>query len=244
MKEILAQKGQDITLEGLLQGTLSLTGEGISPDSLRQTLKGRGRLEVTNAQVRGVNVLHLALSKITVLPNLLDAVMNAVPENYRDTLTRDSTVIERASFDASIGSGVMHLEPLAVEADGFMFSGNGLAAMNGTYSLNGTLAIPKDISRKMISGAKELEFLTDENGMVSFPFSARGQDGSVSFTPDMEYIASRLIRSQGVDKLLDKVLGVDEGAQGESPDGAGDGTKGEVSTERRILEGVLDRILQ
>jgi hypothetical protein len=247
LKDMLDQKAADVQLEGLLGGKLDISGEGLSADSLKQTLAGIGSLKVVAAQVRGVNVLHLALSKITVIPNLLDIIMRSVPESYRDKLTRDSTVIDSAHFDAVIDNGMLKLEPLNVEADGFIFSGRGLAALNRTFSLNGRLAIPKDISERMVSGTKELEFLVDEKGMVSFPFSVRGQDGKVAFTPDLEYISRRFISTQGaqqVDKLLDKVFGSGEETQGESPDSAGDGTTRKVSTERQIIEGVLDRILQ
>lgn len=247
LKEFLDQKKSDISVEGLLRGSMNLSGEGLSAESLRKTLVGDGKLEVVKGQVKGVNILHLALSKITMLPNLLDTVISSVPESYRDKLLTDSTVIDKASFDATISSGVMQLRPLSVEADGFVFSGNGLAAMNRTYSFEGTLAIPKDMSQKMIQGTKELEYLTDDNGNISFPFVVRGQDGQVSFTPDLEYISNRVIRAAGtqeVNKLLDKVFGSEEAPQGESSDGAGDGVKKEVSTERQIIEGVLDKILR
>ncbi|HLD70049.1 MAG TPA: AsmA family protein, partial [Candidatus Omnitrophota bacterium] len=169
LSEILEQKDQPVKVAGVVQGNFQMKGQGFTAEELRQFLSGSGNLEVKNGRLKDINILKMVLNNISMLPGLADKIEENLPQNYKDKLTQKDTILNKAVLTTSLQNGVIVIQPAEIEADGFLFSAQGKAGFDQSYSLDGSFFIFSDLSATMVSGVEELEYFLDDQKRIYIP---------------------------------------------------------------------------
>lgn len=248
LSEIIGQKDQlvvsaaepPVKVEGILQGNFQAKGQGFTPDSLRQFLSGDGNFEIKNGRLRDINILKMVLNNISMLPGLADKIEKELPQNYKDKLTQKDTILNKAALTTSLQSGTIVIRPAEIEADGFLFSAEGTAGFDQSYSLDGSFFILSELSATMVSSVGELEYLLDDQKRIYIPLKITGKGEQIKIFPDLEYLGKRILVNKGkseLEKALNKVFE-------KETDGSSGVPEGEKRPEQQIIENILDQILK
>lgn len=244
LSEILESKDQHamnivkpppVKVEGIVHGNFTAKGQGFTAESLEQSLSGGGNLEVKNGRLKDINILKLVLSNISMLPGLADKMEETLPQNYKDKLTQKDTILNKAALTTTLQNGAIMIQPAEVEADGFLFSAEGTAGFDQSYSLDGSFFIAADLSAGMVAAVEELQYLLNDQQRIFIPLKIQGKGSQIKVFPDMEYLGKKIFMKRGrneLDKALDKVF--DKGENGSS----------EKGPERQIIENILDNIFK
>jgi hypothetical protein len=230
LSQLLNQKEQPVKLKGFLVGKFKAEGQGLSPGSLRDSLFGEGALEIKKGRLTDINVLKIVLSKISMIPNLVTKIEANLPERYKEKLTQKDTILTKVKTDLVVGNGLALLKQVEIEADGFLFSGEGEVDFNQRFSLDGSFFIPEDLAASMVENVPELEFLLDERGEIRIPLQVSGKIPDIKFAVDLEYIGKKLVKkkaSEELGKVLDKLF-----------------EKKEKPAEQELIENILDTIFK
>lgn len=248
LEEILNQDRQPVKLQGFLEGQFKAQGKGLSMDRLRDALLGEGSLKIKEGRLKDINVLQIVLDKMSMIPNLAARVEASLPERYKEILTQKDTILTKAKTDASVQDGVVLLNPIEIEADGFLFLGSGNINFDQRFSLEGTFFIPEDLAASMVEIVSELQYLLDKKGNIRIPLNVSGKAPDIKFAVDLEYIGKKMLESKASDelnKILDKWLGKSppppETDNSDTTDVPQDREK---SLERELIENIFDAIFQ
>lgn len=244
LKEILKQDNAPVKVEGLILGQMKVQGQGFNPENTSLII-GDGGLEIQEGKLIDLNVLKLALSKITIIPNLADTLINSLPEPSRQQLQAKDTVFKKVEMKTKINQGVILIDPITLESDSFEFLGQVQAKFDQSFAMEGTLLIPPDLSKEMVALVPQLEYLVNPEQKIFLPLKVSGQGGSSpTFTPDIGYISGKILQNRGrqeIMNVLDKVLGQEEEAP--AP-GSENPTQPEKTPEREIIENIFDSIFK
>lgn len=221
-----------------LEGDLSFSGNasfvGFGPDMIKKSLSGSFDAQILNGKIRDLNVLKLALSKISMIPNLVERILVNLPQKYQEALSSNDTKINRMSSSLNIQDQEVKITDALLDAEGFKVEATGSVNFQQYLNLDAWISIPQDLSQSMIKGASELELLADKSGEISIPVNISGTIPEVSVMPDLTYIAKKLARSEA-EKYIDKAL---EGTFKKE----GDAEEGEEPKPSEVIGGVLDTI--
>lgn len=230
LSQLLNQKGQPVKLKGFLVGKFKAEGRGFSRGSLRDSLFGEGALEIKKGRLTDINVLKIVLSKISMIPNLVAKIQANLPERYKEKLTQKDTILTKVKTDLAVGKGLALLKQVEIEADGFLFSGEGEVDFNQRFSLDGSFLIPEDLAASMVENVPELEYLLDERGKIRIPLQVSGKIPNIKFAVNLQYIGKKLIKkkaSEELGKVLDKMF-----------------EKEEKPAKQELIENILDTIFK
>ena len=247
LNEILDQKDAPVKVEGLVLGTIKAKGQAADLNSIT----GDGNFEVKEAKLKDLNVLKTVLDKISFLPNVSSRVESKLPEIYKAKLKSKDTEIKKISSPLLISQGVIGMEPIAVEADEFIFTGKCTAGFDQKYALDGSVKIPTELSAAMGEGIEELKYLFDENSNISLPVhvTGKGPDAPVvAVTQTALDMGKNAMRNEGkkqLEKVLNKALGVEQPAASDAKDqGQGTPAQDQRSPGSQIIDGIFDKIFK
>ncbi len=146
-----------------------------------------------------------------------------------------------------VGNGRIKLEPIEIEADGFLFSGKGEIDFQQRLALEGLFFIPSDLSSSMVENVSQLQYLLDENEEIRIPLKVSGKAPEIKFAVDLEYIGNKFIEkktSEGLEKILDKLLGKESLPEGEDAENSDAPEEEEKSAEQEMIENIFDAIFR
>lgn len=251
LAKIFDQKAQPVKIEGLFAADFTAQGSGFTLESLKESLLGEGSLEIKKGKLLDINVLKIVLSKISMIPNLVEKIQANLPERYKEKLKQKDTVITKAKANLAVANGIAMLEEVGVEAEGFIFSGRGKADFSGQFSLAGSFFIPADLAASMVKAVPELQYLLEETGEIRIPLQAAGKAGDIKFSVDLEYITGKIIKkkaSEELGKALDKVFNrksqPEEEPDSDTADTDTPPAKQERPLEQELIENVFDLIFK
>jgi len=248
LAEILDQKDAPVKVEGLVFGNVAAKGQAANIDSIT----GEGNFEVREAKLKDLNVLKTVLDKISFLPNVSSRVEAKIPENYKQKLKNKDTEIRKITAPLAIANGSATFDPIIVEADEFIFSGQCQAGFDQKYALDGKVKIPMELSAAMGEGIEELKYLYDENNNISLPVHVTGKGADapmVAVTQTAIDMTKNAMRNEGkkqLEKVLNKVLGANEQASssGEQSQEKGTPSQEQKSPGSQIIDGIFDKIFK
>jgi len=250
LAEIIPQKDQPVQLWGKLADEFTIDGKGFTPEALNN-LTGKGSIVVQEGKLKNINVLKVILSKISMIPNLVEDVEQSLPEKYKEKMNDKDTSFNKINFKTTVHNGALYVDEAIIEADAFLLSGQGTIGFDNSLSLDTHVLIPKDLSESMAASAPPLQFILDEQGQIFIPVKVSGKIPNLTFLPDLNYLTKRLFETRGreeLEKVLDKVFGRGGDSDGEStqpPSTGGEPQPPEQqqkSKEQELIEGLLDSI--
>jgi hypothetical protein len=233
LQDLLARDKTPAQAEGIISGNVQLQGRGFSEQALHSFLSGYGIINTKNVTLKDINILRMAFDKIAIIPNLAQKVEAKLPDNYRIKLSQNDTVLKDSEFPFAIENGRLIVKHMVVAADEFLFRGSLQASLDGSFSVEGTLTIPSDLSSFMIRSVSELQYLLNEKQEIAIPLKVSGQSSeTMKMNIDAEYMSKRLLVNQGTQQLL-KIL--DKNISGNTPATATK-TPNTISNEPRVTQ--------
>src|SRR3989338_1920670 len=196
----------------------------------------------------------MALDRLSFVPNLAGVLEASLPDRFKEKLRQKDTIITALKANIGISNGSIIIQPMNMEADGFLFQGSGTIGFDQSYAFSGSFIIPQDLSAKIVGIVSEMEFLLDETKQIRFPLKVSGKGASVSFFPDVKQMGITAIKYKGhqeLEKVLDKVFdrapkdgSKQPSADTEPTDDTLPGATQEKSKKQQLIEGVIDTIFK
>ncbi|MFH1359944.1 MAG: AsmA family protein [Candidatus Omnitrophota bacterium] len=256
LSQLIPKGNQPVELQGKLSGQMDMGGYGLNADAALNSLTGQGELNVQDGKLVNINVLKVFLSKISMLPRLVEKLEENLPQKYKDKLKEKDTPLKKVTLKITLSGRNLNIDSAQVETNVFMITGQGTLNLDRQLSLSVGLSIPQDLSDSMVQATPELEYLLDDNGEIYIPAKIKGQIPDFSYMPDLEYLGKKIIVQHGkeeLQKVLQKVLGKDEKEQpaqeGQStqettPQDQEPQPQEEKSSEEKLIDSVLDAIFK
>jgi len=244
--ELTANVDLPAKIEGILLGDFKVSGSGFDDQAMRSTFSGKGSIQVKDGRILNVNILRMALDKISFIPDLVAKIENNLPVKYKEKLKNKDTVLEQIEIKILLHDGVIAINQALLNADGFLISAKGQMDFDQNITLNADLYIPEELSSSMVAASEDLKFLVNDKGQIHIPFTQyRGKVARIKMVPNVGDIGKAAIKNRGKEELRKVIFDVldlkDEPAKsGESvPEGA---PKKKVPPEKEIIENILDMI--
>lgn len=198
-----------LTIVGTMD-SLTLNMSGAVAPNLMQSLRGTAKINMTDGELKGVNLAGKILKAVVDLPFLSGSLYDSVPASERAELESSNTKIRSLTGDVTISGPSLRTKNLLLISNLFQLEGAGTVGFNATVDLDATIRFNTALSEKMALSVKELKALKDREGRIAFPLRLKGQVPSILVYPDVKKILKAGVQKKLEDKagdLLGKALG-------------------------------------
>ncbi len=176
---------------GTLNANMELQGEGVTGEDAKKYLAGNGKVEIKDAQLKGLNMGEALKQKLQVLS--IFAGSDILNENLESKINfiRSSLVIKNGKLTTP--DAILDAMP------GYSAKMKGYASFDKEINYEGNILLPaKKLSRSLASVA-------DDKGMVAFPFTLTGVLPKYSFNVDVDKVAALAVKATFKSKIGDKI---------------------------------------
>jgi uncharacterized protein involved in outer membrane biogenesis len=198
------------TVRGSLGGSINVTGKTGSFDEMKPTLKGDGRLMLTDGKLVGVNIGGQALKKVRKLPAIGSLVPDAVVKNHPELFIDPDTDIQLASLSFVLAGPRITSHDIKVQTVDYNLLGDGWFDMDKNIDLAARIVLSPQFSKELIEQKKAVAFIANKDGQIDVPLQIVGQLPKPKVLPDVTELASRAgthaVRGEGR-KYLGKIFG-------------------------------------
>lgn len=156
-----------------------------------------------------VNLLRELFDRLTLIPGLTETLLSHLPPASAQKLTEKNTLLNSVNLDFTLESGVVSFPEFRAATDSLELTGSGRTGLDGSLDIPAQIFIQPDLSAALIKSAEELRFLTDDRWRIVLPVRVTGTVQKPSVSPDLQYVASKLLSNKAQDlvgELLNKVL--------------------------------------
>ena len=221
-----------------LRGLVALSLQGgvttLDPVQWARAASGSGTLSVEEPTLANLNILRVVFTQLSLIPSLGQKLQERLPQDYQAKFAAEDTIFEPIQLDAALKDGALRFQDLRLKTDVFQLAGTGGVALNGVVGIHAMLAIEPTLSAAIVRSVNELGGLLNADGAMEIPVLISGQAPRVSVTPDLKYVASKVLVNAAVD-ALGRLLKKENGEQAPAPAESGGGD---------LLGTLLQRALQ
>ncbi len=192
------------SVEGLLNANISVSGNGTGWESIKPTLTGKGSAEILDGMIIDTNIAEGVLSGMTGIQGLSNFLSPAVEKNYPKIFQNKNTIFDQLKASIQIENGKINFDNLLVSAAEWAVNANGFVNFNQMLDAEGTLKLSKGFTDFMTKQAKFFQYLTDQQGQASIPFSLNGTIPGVKPSPNASFLTQTLqqaLMGKGVEEL-------------------------------------------
>lgn len=243
LQELLPQDKMPVKTEGIAAAKLRIKGEGFSLEAVKTSLSGTIAISIEKAKLKDINVLHMVLDKITIIPGLSNMIVGNLPDKFQGKLDQKDTQLKDIKLPVRIENGRFIIDDATLEADEFIFNGKGYAGFDAMYSLEGSFLIPPEFSLAMVNSVAQLQYLLNSDKQIYIPLKISGNAATMQFTVDAGYIAKKMLIEQGTQqlfKVIEKALGAKTGSQSAEEASSDSGRQGSGKINvKDILQGIF-----
>jgi len=198
------------TVRGSLGGNINVTGKTGSFDEMKPTLKGDGKLTLTDGKLVGVNIGGQALKKVQKLPAIGSLVPDRVVKNHPELFSNPDTDIQLASLSFVLAGPRITSHDIKVQTVDYNLLGDGWFDMDKNIDLAARIVLSPQFSKELIEQKKAVAFIANPDGQIDVPLQIVGQLPKPKVLPNMTELASRAathaVQSEG-QKYLGKIFG-------------------------------------
>lgn len=180
--------------EGTMLATIDLEGKGTTLLDAKQYMKGNGRVEMKEVELKGLNMgkslqEQLRLVSIFAGSDILDDDLTGRFDSFKSSLI--------------IQEGRLYTPDAVLSAPQYGATLKGFASFDKEIQYDGKVLLP---AKKFNSEA--LRSLADNRGMIGFPFKLSGVLPKFSFMIDVAEMTRMVVKGTAKQKLKEK-LGID-----------------------------------
>jgi hypothetical protein len=208
---------------GTLHGTMALTSRGLGWDAISKTGRGRGRLSVTDADVKTVQLMPEVSRSLSAVGKVAGF---QVPPSLEDT--KFSTL----ETSLELADGRLATPDLALSGRDVSVSADGSLGLDRTLAYQGRVVLGPAVVKGLGNAGR---YLADSGGRIALPFHASGAITSPKVAIDQSVVVDlgrRVLAREAGEKL--------GGAAGRA---LGDALEGGGGTKANPLD-VLQQLLK
>ncbi len=215
LEEIRLKAGLDLRAEqlDLKEVSAKLGGGRLSAAGVVRhfTSRPEGELHLKGEKIRlpNVNLLRELFDRLTIIPGLTETLLSHLPPASAQKLTEKDTLLNSVNLDFTLKNGVISFPEFRAATDSLELTGSGRYGLDGSLDIPAQIFIQPELSKALIQSADELRFLTDDQWRIVLPVRLTGSVQKPSVSPDLQYVASKLLSNKAQDlvgELLNKVL--------------------------------------
>ena len=217
-------------IEGTLYTELALRGAGQKWPTIRDTLRGSGRLDVKEGMIKDVNLAEQVLNGVTGITGLTQLISPRVRSKYPGLFGVGDTVFEELGGTLRIADGRATTDDLRIAARDYAIDGSGTYTFDQQLDFNATFIASKQLTDDIVTDVREARFLADQQGRLEIPFVFTGTLHDLQVRPNLTFVAKVLqhaLVQTGIEKLF-----------GDTTPGKTPGTS--TSPEKDLLQKGLD----
>ena len=223
--------------EAMLNMNMQTSIKGLDVQKSLDTLVATGTARLEKGVLRNVNLLNLALSKLSsILPGLVEELRAKLPLRYSELLKQNYSAFKPIETDFNIKGRKVFFQETEISSDAFFMIGSGYLSIERDLEVSCDLFIPKDLSKAFVDEVYELKYLQNNQGMITMPVDISGRIPDVSVRPDLDYAMKRLAVATG-ERLLRSIFKKEEpsdaGASEPDTGGSGETQSQEEETQRK-----------
>ncbi|GEM_PF-5170633 len=198
--EVLDQKKSPAQIKGSLSGSVKLNGHGFTPKDMDK-ITGQSAFSITHGELVNMNIVKMVLGRITIIPGLAQIVENQLSAEWQNKIGGKTIKIDKADVKTHIERSNVVVDDAKLQSQGFTMAAHGNVGFDQSLSMDAQLVLSKELSDFLISSAKGMKALVDEQGEIQIPVNISGKLSAPVFIPDMSYLGKRLLVNEGGDQL-------------------------------------------
>lgn len=179
---------------------------GLLGAQLKQSLAGKGSIELRNGKLIGLNLAGDVLKAVTNLPFIQGSLYSKVPQEQQAALSSPDTTIEVMTSDFALSNQTVSTSNLKLKSAVFSLSGNGSAGFDGSVNMRATIYFAPAFSSALVGSVKELRGMLDSQGQLTFVIDIRGTAPNFQIVPDLSELLTKA-GAQALGNVLEKALG-------------------------------------
>ncbi len=189
---------------------------GTFNDNLMPSIKGTAKMHLADGLMKDINLGKEVLGGVTELPFVQGNLLNAVPEGLRKLVTEPHTALESVTATYVIADEKLATEDLHIQSDYFELNGKGTIGFDTNLDLDAVIAFNKDFTAGMTTVLKEIAYICDDQGRLTFPVTVQGIPPDLKIRPDvgdlMKRAATGVVKTEAT-KQIEKAIGGETGGQ-------------------------------
>ena len=198
-----------LTLSGNLEA-FTVNVEGSQGDNLMNSLNGQGKVKLVNGVLKGTNIAGSVLKALADLPFVAGQMMAHVPQEEKESLKADDTVIKNLEGAFTIQAQRLATKKLLLESSFFRVLSSGSVSFTGDCDLKSSIIFSKSFSAALVKAIKELKYGLNDQEELVVPVTLRGNVSSLNVLPSFDELMKSTAGGALKEKagsLLDKALG-------------------------------------
>lgn len=231
--------------EPQLRGVLTTKVQGslptLEPNQLLQTLSGHGDIMLDQPVLSNLNILRAVFERFSMIPGLVETLESRLPPAYQAKFAAKDTIFSPIHLSAKVESSALQFENLDVRSDVLKLTGTGRVGLEGTTLIRCTVQIEPVLSAAIVKSVRELEALANTSGELEIPVVIQGQAPRLAVTPDLNYVASKVIAKKAVNLLEGLLDRKSDRSNTTPPTATGDGQN---TSTTDLLGDVLRRAIE
>jgi AsmA-like C-terminal region len=216
-------KAADI-VRGILNGRVTVAGNGSRLDEIKPTLHGNGRANLKDGKLIGVNIVAQALDKTKHLPAIGDLVPSSIVKNHPELFANPDTDLQNASLTFALEGPKISTNDLTVQTPDYDIQGKGWFDMDRKLDVLADIILSKPLTQEIIANKKNVVYVTNREGRIDVPLEIRGTLPRPKVLPNVGQLAQRAGRHV-VEREGEKYLGKLFGRKGHTGGGTGPGSQ-------------------
>jgi len=208
---------------------------GTFNDNLMPSIKGNARMHLADGLMKDINLGKEVLGGVTELPFVQGNLLSAVPEGLRKLVTEPHTALESVTATYVVGDEKLATEDLHIQSDFFELNGKGTIGFDTNLDLDAVIAFNKDFTAGMTTMLKEISYICDDQGRLTFPVTIEGIPPDLKIRPDVGDLVKRaatgVVKTEATKQIekavggeaggiVNRLLGGDKKETAPAPDGA------------------------
>ncbi len=177
--------------------------------SLDAPLPVSGEAFFAAGRLENFNVLKIVLGRINVIPGLGEQIEGLLSEKLRSRLGSETTVLDQVRVKFTVKGRQVSIDDAIVQSPLFEAGIKGTAGFDGTVSMDVSFYVAEDLSQELVRSITPLQGILGQDGRLYVPGKLTGQAPKFRYIPDANYLAKKIVTSEGVKQIsdqLDKVL--------------------------------------
>ncbi len=198
------------SMQGLLDLQLNLTGSGSTWEAIQPSLRGNVNAQISEGVLLDSNLIQNVLTTLSQLPSINQGYVSEAKERYPSLFQSNRTVFDQLDLQASIQEGNVDIEQLVVKAAEWLVEGKGRFRLGEGEGLQSDafLQFSDGFSNFLNNQIKEFQYLSNQEGNVTIPFSITGalDDLKTRVSENLiQTILQKALVNQGMESVLSEV---------------------------------------
>ncbi|HXV27774.1 MAG TPA: AsmA-like C-terminal region-containing protein [bacterium] len=200
-----------IYLGGYLSAELDGIGVGSSWETLKQTFRARGIVDIRKGSFVNFNVIQEIFKKMSDIPQMKSLRRMQVPPDYLAALQGPDTRFDILQTTFQIGQGRMQISDLRLKDPLYLMEAEGSYGLEElSFRFQAKLVVLENLSQYLLNQAGALDVIRNPMGRLVIPFTLEGKSFEARVAPDLRKVMENIRKKEGPEDNRDEEEEEDE----------------------------------